>query len=127
MKILGKNVYIGKKCICTEFTREVDDLETLHTHEKSHKGVVFEENILFIKDKTNNFVDVNEIASIGTIALKVYGAATRWSPSPQKAGSKYIEAKPYFCENEQDSIFELKYLISVARELKDDLNSCNSL
>lgn len=95
MKILGKDVYLGKKCICSEFTYEIEDFETLSTHEKSHKGIVIEDNVLFIQDKTGNFVDINDIGFIGSLALKVYGAAQRWSKSPTRAGSKYVEIKPF--------------------------------
>lgn len=127
MKILGKNVYIGKKCICTEFTREVDDLETLHTHEKSHNGIIIEENVLFIEDKHGLFVDINDISSLGGFALKVYGAAPRWPKNPTKAGSKYIDIKPYFSENNKEQQFDLKYLISLSQSLKIEDSSNLSL
>ncbi|MBR4998501.1 MAG: hypothetical protein IKY10_01355 [Clostridia bacterium] len=127
MKILGKNIYIGKKYLCSEFTYEIDDINTLSTHEKCHKGIVIGDNALFVKDKSGYFVDIEDIGFIGSLALKVYGAAPRWSKHPDRAGCKYVEVQHYFNGCDLETPFDLKDLISIANSLKHDSSLNNSI
>lgn len=119
MKILGKNVYIGNICICTEFTSQImGDLKDIQIGEKSHKCKVLDENVLFVKDANGLYVDVRETEKIGGFAIRVFGAATRYKQTPLKAGDYYIDAKHYFNDTQSNELYDLKELLHIAQNLK---------
>lgn len=123
MKILGKDVYIGNLCICTEYTSHIiGDFKDIHIGEKSHKGKVLEKDILFIKDKNGMYVDARDTAGIGSLAIKVYGAATRYTRTPHEAGDQYIAVSHYFNESQFDDQFDIKELLNIAKDLKTQEN-----
>lgn len=121
MKILGKNVYIGNLLICTEYTsRIIGGFEDCHVGEKSHVGEILEKNVLFIQDKNGLFVKVQDTEGLGSIALKVFGAAPRYKTSPHDAGDQYIEIKHYFEQIDYKTKYDLKELLEISK--RPDLN-----
>lgn len=123
MKILGKNVYIGNICICTEYTSQlIGDFRDIHVGEKSHKGQILEENILFIKDANGLYVDARDTEGIGSLAIKMYGGARRYKRTPHEAGDQYITVKHYFNEAQSSVEYPLKELLLIAKSLKSSNN-----
>lgn len=119
MKILGKNVYIGNKCLCTEYTSKIyHSHEDTYIGEKSHERDIIAKNILFVKDKDGYYVDIHDTEGIGSIAIKVFGAAPRWRTSPHDAGDEFVEVKPYFDETYFEMKFDLKELIEMSNNPK---------
>ena len=120
MKILGKDVFIGNKCVCTEFTSKIlGDLNDKRVGEKSHEGKIVERDIMFVKDKSGYYVDIRDTEGLGAFALKFFGAAPRWITNPYKAGDEYIEIKPYFSKSAQEDKFTLEELLEIANISKD--------
>ena len=68
-----------------------------------------------------------------TFSLICYGAARRWKTYPKNAGDYYVdEIKPYLPSYDQDTLYELKTLISAAKiyrtkEYQSTLDNSNSL
>lgn len=120
MKISGKDVYIGNILVCTEYTSKViGKWPDSQIGEKSHEGDIIEQNILFIKDKNNFFVKVTDTQGFGSIALKIYGAAQRYTTTPHNAGHLYVEVKPYFHKNDNQKYY-LKDLVEIAKNINKD-------
>lgn len=119
MRILGKNVYIGNKCLCIEYTSRITgNYGDTKVGKKSHKSNIIEKNVLFIKDKEGYFVDIRDTEGLGAIAIKMFGAAPRWKTSPHDAGDEYVEVKPYFPLCDQDIKFDLKELLEMSKSPK---------
>ena len=118
MKILGKNVYIGNICICTEYTSQIiSDLDEIYIGEKSHEGKILEKDVLFIKDAHGLYVDARDTEGIGSLAIRAYGAAKRFKRAPHNAGDCYIDVKHYYSKAQFQDQFNLKDLLTVAKNL----------
>ena len=117
MKVFGKNVVVGTKKICTEFTSKINGcLDDCQVSSVEYKGEDLENNILFIRDKLGYLVELRELGSFPTLSLICYGGTTRWKTSPKTAGDFYIsDITPYFSSYDQDTLFDLKQLVSAAK------------
>ena len=117
MKVLGKDVVVGTKKICMEYISRIQGgFGDSFVGGTDYKGGDLEKNVVFIRDKKGYLVELNELGSHPSFSLIFYGAATRWRTSPRNAGDYYIDdIRPYFDENNQDTLFDLKYLVNSAK------------
>ena len=112
MKIYGKQVFVGSKKICVDYSHKIieDISEPIETVEYFGKDV--EKDLIFIKDKSGYFIDINDIYGSGFLAMHCYGAVKRYKNFPKYAGDEYVaNLKPYFSENLWQEKFDLKDLI----------------
>ena len=118
MKILGKNVFIGNLCLCTKYTTEIiEEFEdgTYMTRTK-FSGKPIKENLVLIQDKHGYFLDIHETESLGTLAVSMYGAATRWTNRPLKCEDIYIDnLENYFSLEDQENEFTIKELLQIVK------------
>lgn len=117
MKILGKDVVVATKKICMEYTSKINGgFEDCLVGSNEYKGDEFERDVIFVKDKKGYYIELEDLKSFPTLSLICFGAARRWKSSPNKAGDEYIDdIKPYFAEYDQETLFDLKQLISAAK------------
>lgn len=113
MKIYGKQVFIGTKKLCTEYTSKIiGGSSDCHIGSYEYKGTPLESNVIFIQDKYGYYVDINDIDGGGFLALHCYGAALRYKNHPNDAADIYVdELKPYLPTYDQEKLFEVKNLI----------------
>ena len=113
MKIYGKQVYVGTKKICTEYTSKlIGGTEDLHIGTNDYKGTPIEENLIFIQDKHGYFVDINSIDGNGFLALNIYGAVQRYTQSPHRAGDVYVDnLKKYLPIYDHETLYDVKELV----------------
>ena len=114
MKIFGKQVVIGTKKLCIEYTSKImGAFEDCHVGYHDYKGDVLEKDIIFLKDKKGYLVDIRDIDGSGFLELTFYGACPRYKTQPKHAGDEYIDnIKPYLPSYDQDTIYDLKQIIS---------------
>ncbi len=117
MKILGRNVVIGTKKICIEYTSKIQDgYEDYLVGKNEYKGKKLEENVLFVRDKKGYLIELKDLETFPTLSLICFGATTRWNTAPRNAGDYYVdEIEPYFTKSNQESLFELNTLIKIIR------------
>ena len=112
MKIYGKQVFVGSKKICVDYSYKIigDISEPIETVEFFGKEI--EKDIIFLQDKSGYFIDINDIYGSGFLAMHCYGAVKRFKKFPKHTGDEYIaDLKPYFTENLWQEKFDLKDLI----------------
>lgn len=126
MKIYGKQVFIGSKKLCTEYTSKIiGGFSDCYIGNFEFKGKDIEKDIIFIKDKNGYLIDIKDIEGTGFLALNCYGAVTRYKTEPHRAGDYYIgDLKPYMSELDQEIIFDLKTLLQA---LKEEISTSNQL
>lgn len=116
MKILGKNVIVGTKKLCTEYISKLNtDFNDCYVGSNEYKGNDLEKNVVFIRDKKGYLIEVNDFGSFPTLSLICYGAATRWKTYPKNAGDYYVDdIKPYFDSKiNQETLFDFKTLLKI--------------
>ena len=116
MKIFGKQVVIGTKKICVEYTSKiVGGFEDCHVGYHDYKGENLEKDIIFVKDKKGYLVDIRDIEGNGLFELNFYGACPRYRTQPKHAGDEYIDQiRPYFESNvNQEKLFDVKTLLKI--------------
>ena len=123
MKIYGKQVFIGTKKICVEYTSKyIVGLSDSFVGGYEYKGSAIEEDVIFIKDKNGYFIDIKDIDGSGFLALNLYGAAIRYKSKPNQAGDHYIDdLKPYMPTLDHDQLFDLKELLKTLKEEREIL------
>ena len=130
MKILGKNVVIGTKKLCTEYTSKIHGgfVDCL-IGSNEYNGEDLEKNVIFIRDKKGYYVEIKDLNPFPTLSLICYGAAQRWKTSPNRAGDEYIDnIKPYFTKSNQETLYDLKTLIKIIENDKSyNLNENSNL
>ena len=126
MKIYGKQVFIGSKKLCTEYTSKIiGRFSDCSVGNYEFKGEDIEKDIIFIQDKKGYLINIKDIEGTGFLALNCYGAATRYKSEPNYAGEYYIgDLKPYMSEAEQEILFDLKTLITT---LKSEISTLNEV
>ena len=114
MKIFGRQVVVGTKKLCVEYTSKiVGEFEDCHVGYHDYKGEEIEKDIVFIKDKKGYLVDVRDIDGSGFLELTFHGACPRFRTQPRHAGDEYIDnIKPYLPTYDQDTIYDLKHVIN---------------
>ncbi len=121
MKVLEKNVFLGTKKICVEYTSKLNG-------PSNFKGELLEQNIIFIKDKHGYYIDVRDTEGLTFLALTMYGAAKRWKTSPNTIGDEYIDdIKPYFNNLNESKEVDIKTLINIAKLISETNNDTHSL
>ncbi len=122
MKILGKNVVVATKKICMEYTSKIHGgFNDCILGANEYKGDDLEKDIIYIKDKKGYYVELEDLKSFPTLSLICYGAAPRWKTSPNRAGDEYIDnIKPYFAKLDQETLYDIKTLISMLNVYKTD-------
>lgn len=121
MKIYGKQVLIGTKKLCVEYTSKiVGEFEDCHVGYHDYKGEDVETDIVFFMDKKGYLVDVRDIDGSGFLELTFYGACPRFRTQPRHAGDEYIDdIKPYFfSKSNQETSFDLNTLIKIIKNEK---------
>ncbi len=113
MKIYGKQVLIGSKKICMEYTTKIiggfDDCQIGHY---DYKDTTLEKDIIFIKDKQGYLIDIRDIDGSGFLALNIFGSVSRYKTEPHHAGDLFVSnLKPYMSEIDQETVFDLKTLL----------------
>ena len=119
MKIYGKQVLIGSKKLCIEYTSKIfGGFSDSYLNSIEFKGSTLEDNIIFIQDKHGYLIDIRDITGNGFLALNLYGGAVRYRTKPYEAGDHYVaDLRPYMSDLDQETLFDLKTLI---QELKDE-------
>lgn len=133
MKIYGKQVFVGTKKLCTEYTSKIiGGFSDCYVGSKEYKGEPLETNVIFIQDKNGYYVDLEDAKSFPTLSLICFGAAHRWKNSPNRAGDEYIDnIKPYFDSKvNQEKLFDVKTLLKILTiekeiEMKENQISVN--
>lgn len=116
MKVLKKNIFIGTKKICVEYTSKLNG-------PSNFKSELLERNIIFVKDKQGYYVDIRDTEGMTFLALTMYGAAKRLKTIPKKVGDEYIDdIKPYYSERDQDKEADMKTLINTAKMISETNN-----
>ncbi len=133
MKILGKNVVVGTKKICVEYTSKIHGgFGDCFFESDEFKGENLEKNVIFIREKNGYLIEIGELDSFPTLSLICFGAARRWKTSPRNAGDFYVdEIKPYFDSKvNQEKLFDVKTIVKILTiekkiEIEKQQNSVN--
>ena len=120
MKVYGKQVFVGSKKLCIEYTSKIiGGFSDCYVGSSEFKGEEIENNVIFIQDKHGYFVDINDISGSGFISLNVYGAVPRFTKSPNKAGDMFVDdLKNYLPLNDHETLYEVKDLIHTLKNNK---------
>ncbi len=129
MKVLGKNVVIGTKKICVKFTSAIQGgFDDSIVEIEEYVGANIETNVIFIRDKKGYLIELKDLGSFPTLSLICFGAATRWKTTPLNAGDYYIDdIKPYFDENSQETLFDIKSLMLLIKNLNKESQNTISI
>ena len=120
MKIYGKQVFVGTKKLCVEYTSKVvGSFDDCYVGSNEYKGEDIEKNVIFFRDKNGYFIDINDIDGSGFLALNFYGAVPRYRKTPNKTTDIYVDdLKTYLPECDQETLYEVKDLIYTLKNSK---------
>jgi len=119
MKTSLKNVVIGDISICT------DKLEHLGNDDEiisSYRSKACEKDVVLVKDNFGSYVRFEDVEDMGSLALSLYGATTRYKSAPKSLKDKFVSNTRSLFPDASSEPCTVKDMILCVNDFK---NSCD--